>query len=49
MNLYQIVDAEGTAITGALSYQEAQRYMQVNCLNVKEYSVKLYMPNRRNV
>jgi len=48
MNLYHIVDADGNPVTGALSYTEAQRYMQKNRLSVKEYSVKLYMPVRRN-
>jgi hypothetical protein len=46
MNTYQIVDANGTAITGALTYQEAQRYMQTNRLNRTEYSIQSFMPGR---
>ena len=47
MNLYQIVDVDGNAVTGALSYLEAQRYMQKNRLDRNEYSIVLHMPVKR--
>jgi hypothetical protein len=46
MNTYQIVDANGVAITGALTYLEAKRYMQTNRLNRDEYSIEGFMPGR---
>lgn len=45
MNLYEIVSIiTGETITGALSYTEAQRYMQNNNLSKESHKIKIYMP-----
>ena len=49
MNLYQIVDVDGNAVTSAMGYTEAQRFMQKNSMNRGEYTIELYMPVKREV
>lgn len=48
MNMYEVTEiATGTPVTGAMSYNEALRYIQKNRLLRDEYSVELYMPIRK--